>query len=140
MNIGQVKKTQYIFDPGPEPPEPLYFAQSSSRSRNAPLEQESEPAETFSRLLILVLHFVPVSVVACWNLLCRPLQPSPRHSVPVSPCRMSVDLYTFGWALGPPNPEFGPSNVDTSQTLMKQVTLTRQTPESLLKTKHWYYF
>ena len=41
-----------------------------------------------------------------------------------------VDLYTFGWALGPPNPDFGPPNVAlgppnvaTSPRPFKQVLL-----------------
>ena len=46
----------------------------------------------------------------------------------VGPLRRGVDLYTFGWALGPPNPDFGPPNdalgppnLDAAKTLLKQV-------------------
>ena len=78
-----------FFGPGPEPPEPLQFAQSSSRSRDAPLDQESEPSAIFSLLIILVLHSVTVSAVACRGLLCQPLQPSLRQSGPVLPVVMA---------------------------------------------------
>ena len=56
-----------------------------------------------------------------------------------------VDLYTFGWALAPPNPDFapppndalGPPNLDATQTVSKQVgTLAWKTVEPLLKTTY----
>ena len=42
-----------------------------------------------------------------------------------APLSRGVDLYTFGWALGPPNDALGPPNVATSPSPFKQVHLHR---------------